>query len=101
MKKGTSSRMMLLLFFIIISVIVLWFGGLGYFLSIVAVTHWLAGLIFTNLPILRKRNVDIQNYSVHIRITWLLIGVAWVAIALFSLFFANFPLYKILKMKLY
>ena len=102
MKEKTSIPTLILLFSIF-SCFLLWFGGIGDFLILVTITHWLAGI-----PVLGSKRFFSDNtkgglmitYGKGVKMGWVVIGVFWSLLTLYALKGANVSLLQLITITL-
>ena len=94
--KEQISIPILILLFSIFSCLLLWFGGIGDFLILVTITHWLAGI-----PILGTKKQGLVNtYGKGVKAGWVVIGVFWALLTLYALKEANISLSQLITVTL-
>ena len=94
--KEQISIPLLILLFSIFSCLLLWFGGIGDFLILVTITHWLAGI-----PILgAKRQRLLSTYGKGVKAGWVAIGVFWMLLTLYALKEVNISLSQLIAVTL-
>lgn len=94
----------LILLSLMVSCFLLWFGGIGYFLLLLTMTHWIAGI-----PILAPERFPLRNtkwsprdtYTNPVKFAWVVTGIFWLFLTFYAFKEANASLSQILLIALH